>query len=271
MYPLPASTLLAVWEQGTAQTTPERALALLAAAFPGTSVESLARLPVGRRDACLLALREQTFGPHLESHVPCPACGESLEIEFTVGDVRVPLPDPSGPVPDAPGGAPAEGSQDPELWLEMADYQVHYRLPNSLDLVALARHSALDADRLRQMLLERCVLSARRRQKRTRPVAVSDLPDDVTHALAEQMALADPQANVRLALSCPSCGHAWPARFDILPFFWQEIEAWAGRVLRDVHTLAWAYGWREADILALSPTRRKIYLDLIHEGQGRRL
>ena len=32
--------------------------------------------------------------------------------------------------------------------------------------------------------------------------------------------------------------------------------------LRDVHGLAAAYGWREEDVLRLSPTRRQIYLEL---------
>ena len=39
----------------------------------------------------------------------------------------------------------------------------------------------------------------------------------------------------------------------------------AGRALRllgHVHALARAYGWREADILAMSPARRQVYLDL---------
>jgi hypothetical protein len=33
--------------------------------------------------------------------------------------------------------------------------------------------------------------------------------------------------------------------------------------LREVHTLAWAYGWREADILAMSPARRQFYIELV--------
>ena len=40
------------------------------------------------------------------------------------------------------------------------------------------------------------------------------------------------------------------------------MHAWARRTLRDVHVLARAYGWREADVLALSPTRRQIYVEL---------
>jgi hypothetical protein len=51
-------------------------------------------------------------------------------------------------------------------------------------------------------------------------------------------------------------------------FFWQELDDWADRVLRDVHELASAYGWPENEILALSPRRRQCYLDLIRRGKA---
>ena len=38
-------------------------------------------------------------------------------------------------------------------------------------------------------------------------------------------------------MACPACGHGWQARFDVVSFLWSEIDAWAGRMLRDVHTL----------------------------------
>ena len=68
---------------------------------------------------------------------------------------------------------------------------------------------------------------------------------------------------LELALSCPSCRHQWQATFDIVSFFWSEINAWAHRSLQEVHTLALAYGWREADILAMSPWRRQFYLKMV--------
>jgi hypothetical protein len=52
---------------------------------------------------------------------------------------------------------------------------------------------------------------------------------------------------------------------DIASYLWSEIHAWAGRMLRDVHALAAAYGWREADILAMSPWRRQAYLEMIRQ------
>ena len=48
--------------------------------------------------------------------------------------------------------------------------------------------------------------------------------------------------------------------FDIVSFFWSELTAWSIRILDHVHRLASAYGWSEADILTMTPSRREMYL-----------
>jgi hypothetical protein len=65
-----------------------------------------------------------------------------------------------------------------------------------------------------------------------------------------------------LDLRCPTCGHSWHALFDIVAFFWAELASQAKRLLREVHTLARAYGWREADIVSMSARRRQLYLEM---------
>jgi len=92
------------------------------------------------------------------------------------------------------------------------------------------------------------------------PVFAGDLPEDVVREVVERMAALDPQADTRINLSCPDCQYRWSEVFDVVSFFWTEIDAWARRLLRDVNVLARAYGWREHDILALSPMRRQLYL-----------
>jgi hypothetical protein len=82
-------------------------------------------------------------------------------------------------------------------------------------------------------------------------------------AITAAMAEADPQAEVELSLRCLMCGNQWLAPFDVVSFLWREIDAWATHILREVHQLASAYGWSERDILALSPLRRRHYLELI--------
>ena len=78
--------------------------------------------------------------------------------------------------------------------------------------------------------------------------------------MVEQIAASDPQADTRINLTCPECRHAWSEVFDIASFFWAEVDALARRTLREVNVLARVYGWAERDILALSPSRRQIYL-----------
>jgi len=77
------------------------------------------------------------------------------------------------------------------------------------------------------------------------------------------MVESDPQSHIELALTCPACEQDWQVVFDIASYLWSEIQTWALRILHEVHILASAYGWREADILALSPLRRQLYLERV--------
>jgi hypothetical protein len=213
-------------------------------ACPETSPEKLTQLSIGQRDTLLLTLREWTFGSDLNSLATCPSCGEYLELNFTVADIQV-----------SPEVNPTQ-----EHSLSFADYEVSFRLPNSSDLATIAGHQ--DTLAARQTLLEICVLVA---SYQGESFSIQELPSPVMEAVVEKMAQADPQADVQLALSCPGCKHQWQATFDIVSYFWSEINAWAKRILLEVHTLASAYGWGEADILAMSPRRRQLYLEMVSQ------
>jgi len=154
--------------------------------------------------------------------------------------------------------AAAEPVQQEDLRLLVEDYEIRFRLPRTEDLSAIA--GLPDANSARQVLLRRCLLSACRGDSE---IPVDSLPQHILSAVATRMSDVDPQANVQLAVSCPSCAHKWQATFDIVSFFWLELDAWAQRLVREVHTLAATYGWREADIVAMSPRRRQTYLELI--------
>lgn len=239
MHPLSASHLLALWEIGLSQHPLQRAVTLLNAAIPEMPPESLAALPIGQRDACLLTLRTMTFGSRLNSLARCPQCGERLELAFDVDDIRVEAQLPNE-----------------TITLSVDDYAITFRLPNTHDLVSLAKHRIPDP----RQLLERCLLAATHAGT---PCPAGELPDLIVQAIAEKMSVADPQAEIQLALTCPACEQEWQATFDILSYFWMEINAWAQRILREVHLLATTYGWTEMDILALTPLRRAMYLQLI--------
>ncbi|HSB09201.1 MAG TPA: phage baseplate protein, partial [Blastocatellia bacterium] len=223
MRPLSASELLNAWEKSLSEPPSTRALALLSAACSDVAPQALARLSIGQRDARLLTLREWAFGAQLDSVANCPNCGEQLEWTLDAAELRT-----------APQAEPVG-----ELSLDVDEYHVRFRLPDSLDVAAVADFKDLIS--ARRALFERCILAASRNGQQ---ITAAELPEFVREALVKQMSQADPQADTRLDLTCPACSHCWQPVFDIESFFWSEINAWARRLLQEVHTLANAYGWR---------------------------
>jgi len=245
--PLTAAALLNVWENALRQRPHDQALTILEVACPDVPRERLVALSVGRRDAALLTVRRETFGPALQSFVDCPGCGERLEFALAADAIGAEFVlDPGEPDGEVGGAFAMDG------------YAIRFRLPDSRDLGAVA--GAGDVAAGRAILLRRCLLSSERDGV---PVAADDLPEDVVAEVSRQMAERDPQAELLLDLNCPACAHNWEAPFDIVPFFWAEIATEAKRLLREVHTLARSYGWRETDVLAMSEMRRRSYLEVL--------
>ena len=237
--PTPAQ-LLQVWERGGDPSAAARGLLLLGCSCDDELAGELATLPLGRRDALLLELRERLFGAAIEAVATCPQCAAMIEATFRCDDLRLAAP----PAAESVLEHVAHGMR------------LQFRLPDSRDLLAL--ESCTDAMAARECLLERCVLV----QRDDRSHDVRTLPHDLQAELAQAMAQADPQADLQLAFRCPDCDHAWQPLFDIAGFLWQELHAWALHMLREVNTLAATYHWTEADILAMSPRRRQAYLEL---------
>jgi hypothetical protein len=241
MRPLSESELLDVWEQAYPKTATARAVSLVAAAMDAP-LDEAARLSLGERDARLLALREWSFGAEMTGVATCPECGEEVELNLGTADLH----------------APAGGNRAEALATIADGYDIHFRLPNSLDTDLASR--AANVASARRLLLERCLTGASRDGQ---DVSLDDLPLTAIAAVESSMEEADPLANVQLALTCAACGRQWREAFDIAGFFWKELDGWAERMLREIHALATAYHWRESDILALSPTRRRVYLELV--------
>ena len=241
---LSALELLNIWEQGRRQTLAWQALLLLAASCPEKSIDELAKLSIGHRDALLLTLREKTFGQLLNGIATCAKCGEQLELTMKIADILV----------DKKIGPK-------ELTTTIDRYEVIFRLPDSTDIDFLDETIDLAAARL--MIYDRCILSICDTSEK-KEISVDALPAEVMNEISDRIAKADPQADMLIDLSCPSCSREWQMGFDIVSFFWSEINTWAYRILYEVRNLAMAYGWSERDILAMSPRRRQIYLEMIN-------
>ncbi len=93
MQSLTAAEILDTWERALNEAPASRPVSLLALASRASSREELARLPLGKRDALLLALREQTFGSRFSCLADCPECGGALELEFDADEIRFSPPE----------------------------------------------------------------------------------------------------------------------------------------------------------------------------------
>jgi len=228
MQAIEASRLVGAWEQGHAQHPLHRALTLLRVAAPEQSLDALASLEIGERDRRLLELRQRLFGSRFDAVAACPRCAEKLELGFSAAEL------------------PARA--EPPRWIEVdaGGRAFRIRMPTTADLVEVAAELP---ERRARALLERCAGEA--------------VSGPESEAIQSRMAEADPLSRVELALECPACGHRWTGVFDIASFLWTELGDHVMRLLRDTHALARAYGWSEADILAMSARRRQVYLDLV--------
>ncbi len=236
-----AEDFLLAREAGGGDDAAGRAVTLLARAVPDESVDTVWRLPLGARNDRLMALRERLFGARLEAYAECPHCGEPLEFALDAEAFR----------PPADEGAA-------EVAFDVDGVTLRVRLLDSRDVRAAS--TCADVSEARALLVERCVLEAWRGDE---VMAAGALPPEIVAHLAERLEAGDPRAETRLDLVCPACKGQWEIALDIASFLYAEVDAQARRLLREVHAIARGYGWREADILAMSARRRRDYLELL--------
>jgi hypothetical protein len=60
-------------------------------------------------------------------------------------------------------------------------------------------------------------------------------------------------------------GHRFDVLLDVGTYFAEEINHRLPYLYREVHLMAWHYHWSEAEILSMTRSHRKIYLDLLDE------
>lgn len=234
--------LLDTWEAGLAASDADRALLLHALARPSLDTSRLLNTPVGCRDADMLTLRALLFGELAQVRLRCADCAEELEFALEIRQLLT-------------RDGPAEDADEP-IEVALGEWAVRFRLPTPADLLAVGQSAPAEA---RSLLMERCVVTVTRDAQ---PASAANLPAEVQEKLAEAVAQADPDADLRLDAPCPACGHHTSAVVDAASFLWAELDAWARGILAEVHLLASTYGWTEPEVLALSPRRRRHYLEL---------
>jgi hypothetical protein len=240
----PASELLEAWERGRAAAPAARALLLLQTAWPEHSADELAQLPLGRRNALLMALRARCLGDAITGVAHCPRCSEPVEVGFAPAQMGMELATDALPSDSAPHE------------LSFGAFRARFRLPTTQDLRGLG--DVGDPLALGRRLVASCMIDVRRGNATCSEHA---WPDALVEAVAERMSELDPHADITLAVNCASCGHEWQQALDVGEFLYGEFAARARRLLDEVVRLASAFGWSEREILALPPARRQSYLE----------
>jgi hypothetical protein len=232
-------------EEAVAGTDTGSAIALierLLIAGPPPSVRpgDAAALSTGQRDRVLAELHLQTFGPRISATLRCGACGENFDIGFALPDLLVHVrTKATRDVAPSPDGI-------------IAYRRLRFRLPTGVDEVAVAGLAAADA---RAALLARCLVSS-----------MPDAPEGLEPVMAE----VDPLLDLDLPVRCAECGAEQLQPFSMQAYCLGSLLAERRRLVEEVHTLAAAYGWARAEILAMRRTVRREHVELLGRIARRR-
>jgi hypothetical protein len=240
---LSPNDILNIWEQGFSRHPIDRALTIILYSYPDITFEEITKFNILKRDICLLDIYKKNFGSLLRCFSTCPSCKENLEFEIASEDIL------------------SKQNEIKEKYLinfTVNDININLRLPNSLDLASVALYE--NAVMSRNELIKRCVTEARNENK---AFSRSEITQEIIDAVSEYMDGYEHNGEIDFELKCNACGHEWQMPFDILVFLWKEISSHAKRLLYEIHAIASAYGWREEDILSMSPARRRFYLEMV--------
>ena len=190
---------------------------------------------VAWRMQALLAVAAATAGRALPAIGRCPRCGEGIDLHLDLADFA--LEPPEGAIPMETGGGG---------W--------RLRLPTGEDQARWLRAGAGQGDLAATLLAD----ASGRPWPQGR-----DLPAGWAAAAETALAGADPLTPLALAFACPHCGGEGALEPDLEGLLLARLERERRSLLRQVHALASAYHWGEAEILALSPDRRAWYVERV--------
>jgi hypothetical protein len=254
--PLSGQDELFLLEETRMQSPAARTTALLARCvtrlgeYGPVDPADIRRLCIGDRETLLLHLRRLTFGDKLACLLTCPNphCGKPMELELSTEELLVPV--------DRSGDEVHETCFDSAA----GRYRVRFRLPNGEDQEAVALVAVNAPETAAAALLKRCVHEAIRDDSEE---GDTSLPASVADQISATMAELDPQAETVLELRCPECKLEFCASLDLAGFFYQELLPRGRSLYHQIHILACSYHWSEEAILALTHSRRQLYLDLL--------
>lgn len=200
--------------------------------------ETVRNLTLGDRVALILNLRRLTFGDKLECILACPECKDNMSLSISVKKLLIPI-------------MVNVGSKNV---IKVGKFVLNLRPVTGVDLEEVLRND--DTEKSEQ-LVRSCIIDSK-------PPLPEKLSPVLLEKVSSKLGELDPQADLILELSCPSCGNSFQTIFDAEKFIFEEIDMRQKQLDEEVHWLAFNYNWSEDAILSLPLAKRKRYVDLIN-------
>ena len=248
MRALTGELLLRAWDQGLNQHPVHQGFVMLALALPEDSLEQIADLSLAENNLLLLQLHAISFGSTLEAFATCSTCGAHLEVHLPVEELI-----------DHQHAATRSG---PEEWTENGRLFCLRPLTSNDLLASLDAATSAEAEHL---TLKRCI--------RVLPQldgSFVEMEEDQEEPpipspafLMERFERVNQAAELSCTVECVECSSRSTLDLNLAQFLFRLVERGAKRLLREIHDMAWAYGWSEEAILRMSAKRRSAYLEML--------
>jgi hypothetical protein len=173
---------------------------------PGDARQTIRDLLVAERDRELVALRRLSLGPDITAQVPCPACGEVSEVDFSLDVLPLDFQSPPRRV----------NVQLPDVG------EVVLRLPTAGDQEDLLDSGLEGEAERRSWLLARCLERYGDRADGFDVDFTRALPVGTRTALESAIEEALPDLDLELSAECSHCGAPIVAPFDVPVFFFSS-------------------------------------------------
>jgi hypothetical protein len=230
-------------EHAVSGTATEEALRLLDAlilTLPGESTPARAEdLVASDRDRLLVAVYRRAFGDRIDNTLTCAQCRNRFDIDFSLGALATSLDQTA---------VESTARRIDDNRFETAD-GLRFKLPTGRDELMLAALAPAEAE---AGLLRCCAANEEG------SMAAGD-----PHALTALLAEVAPLVDLELDARCPECRHSHAVQFDIQTYLLGALLGERPRLAQEIHRIAIAYGWGRDEILGLSRSERRQFIELI--------
>jgi hypothetical protein len=158
------------------------------------------------------------------------------------------------------GQLPAAADLEEFAWRPRPDAEIRVRLPTGDDQRYWLSNPPRDSGW--ETLATRLVT-----QLNGQPLPAGwTVPPAWLEEIGSELQRRDPLGNLDLRTPCPECGDELAVEFDLEATLLELLGKEQQRLLDQVHRLASAYHWSEAEIVALPGHRRRYYLSRLEGG-----